>query len=66
MSDPRWQKSSFSGGGGSGECLEASATPNHTIALRESDAPQTVLTLSRAALRAFLGYARGPEPEGAP
>ncbi|MEV5506178.1 DUF397 domain-containing protein [Streptomyces orinoci] len=56
-----WQKSSFSAANGNGECLEVSATPN-TIALRESDAPRTVLALSRPALRAFLGYARGAEP----
>ncbi|MEV5506177.1 DUF397 domain-containing protein [Streptomyces orinoci] len=62
MSNPRWQKSSFSTANENGDCLEASRTPNNTIALRESDAPRTVLALSRPALRAFLRYARGGVP----
>ncbi|WP_155056290.1 DUF397 domain-containing protein [Streptomyces blattellae] len=55
----RWQKSSFSGGGGDTDCLEIATTPT-TLHLRESDAPATALTLTPAALRALLAAVKQP------
>ncbi|GAA2376082.1 DUF397 domain-containing protein [Streptomyces sp. XM4011] len=50
-----WQKSSFSGSGGNGSCVELAATTTHTgVCLRESDVPAVTLTASRAATRALL------------
>ncbi|MEU9110347.1 DUF397 domain-containing protein [Streptomyces sp. NPDC048483] len=45
-----WQKSSFSEPG-SDQCVEVAATPSGTRHLRESDAPQTVMTTILAAFR---------------
>ncbi len=42
-----WQKSSFSGSGGNGECVELAAVPD-ALLLRESAAPETVLTVPAA------------------
>ncbi|MCC3771013.1 DUF397 domain-containing protein [Streptomyces sp. UNOC14_S4] len=59
MSTLQWQKSTFSGGGVNGECIEAAASGSgHHIHLRESERPDTVLTLSPASLSALLAYAR--------
>ncbi|AEW95840.1 MULTISPECIES: DUF397 domain-containing protein [Streptomycetaceae] len=49
-----WQKSSFSGGSGSGECVELAAGRSGTVHLRESDNPTTVLTADAAGLAALL------------
>jgi hypothetical protein len=46
-----WQKSSFSQG--TGECVELATTAD-SILIRESDAPETVVTTSRDKLRAFV------------
>ncbi|MFG2651060.1 DUF397 domain-containing protein [Streptomyces sp. NPDC048436] len=40
-----WQKSSYSGGGDSSDCVELRAQ-NGTVKLRESDAPSTELALT--------------------
>ncbi|WP_406169788.1 DUF397 domain-containing protein [Streptomyces sp. NBC_00996] len=51
-----WQKSSFSGGGTTDDCVEL-ATPETTpiaIHLRESDSPATILTTNHATLKALL------------
>ncbi|MEU8584596.1 DUF397 domain-containing protein [Streptomyces abikoensis] len=54
-----WQKSTFSGGGGNGECIELSAGDDTTtIHLRESDTPTVTLSLSPHTLRALLRYSR--------
>ncbi|MDF9812744.1 DUF397 domain-containing protein [Streptomyces sp. SPB162] len=47
-----WQKSSFSGEGGN-NCIEL-ATVGPRVALRESTAPEVIVTASPARLRAFL------------
>ncbi|MGW7293285.1 DUF397 domain-containing protein [Streptomyces xiamenensis] len=48
-----WQKSSFSGSGGNGACVELAAT-TAAVWLRESDVPAITLTASPAATRALL------------
>ncbi|MFD3920109.1 DUF397 domain-containing protein [Streptomyces sp. NPDC058595] len=48
-----WQKSSFSGSDGEIQCVEV-AHVDGLILLRESDAPDTVVTTDRDKLRAFL------------
>lgn len=53
MSELAWQKSSFSGGSGSGECIEVAAT-TAAVHLRESDEPTTVLTTTPNRLAALL------------
>ncbi|MFD7508210.1 DUF397 domain-containing protein [Streptomyces sp. NPDC059853] len=56
----RWQKSSFSSGGGE-NCLELAAAPAPggggrlgLVLLRESDRPETVLAATRARVAALL------------
>ncbi|MFF0597055.1 DUF397 domain-containing protein [Streptomyces antibioticus] len=48
-----WQKSSFSGSGDGNNCLELTATFK-ALYLRESDAPATILTTTRAPLAHLL------------
>lgn len=54
MSELIWQKSSYSGSGGTGNCLEVTAAPTGGIHLRESDRPGEVLTTTPAHWAAFL------------
>ncbi|MEU8583855.1 DUF397 domain-containing protein [Streptomyces abikoensis] len=49
----RWQKSSFSGGGQDNSCVELSSV-DHSVALRESDTPDTVIPAARAEVRALI------------
>ncbi|MET9075857.1 DUF397 domain-containing protein [Streptomyces sp. NPDC004232] len=53
---------SFSDSGGN-NCVEVTTTPSGQIALRESDAPTTILTTSRAALRALVRATRSATQE---
>ncbi|MCM2426838.1 DUF397 domain-containing protein [Streptomyces sp. RKAG337] len=53
MTELAWQKSTFSGGGTSGECIEVAGTTGR-IHLRESDRPSEVLTTTPAHWAAFL------------
>ncbi|MCY0931952.1 DUF397 domain-containing protein [Streptomyces sp. H27-H1] len=48
----KWQKSSFSGGGGE-NCIEVGQEPGR-IVMRESDDPGIVLTTSPEKLAAFI------------
>ncbi|MFD7984450.1 DUF397 domain-containing protein [Kitasatospora indigofera] len=48
-----WQKSSYSGGGDGADCIEL-AVQDDTVLLRESDAPDVVVTTTPAKLRAFI------------
>ncbi|MEU8886658.1 DUF397 domain-containing protein [Streptomyces sp. NPDC048442] len=61
MPDLDWQKSTFSEGGG-GNCVNIAAAPDHphphTLHLRESDAPEVVLTTGTRALSALLRAVR--------
>ncbi|MFD5316972.1 DUF397 domain-containing protein [Streptomyces sp. NPDC127098] len=57
MPAPDWQKSSFSNGSGSGECVElATISPGGVILLRESEDPDTVLSARPRACRALLAH----------
>ncbi|MFP8884544.1 DUF397 domain-containing protein [Streptomyces mangrovi] len=58
MSEPSWQKSSFSGGGGNNRVEVAAADDGDGIAVRESTDPGRVLTTDRAAVRALLRGAK--------
>ncbi|GHG76004.1 DUF397 domain-containing protein [Streptomyces griseocarneus] len=48
-----WQKSSFSGPDDNPDCLELAAAA-HSILIRESDEPRTILTAPAAGVRALL------------
>jgi hypothetical protein len=48
-----WRKSSFSGSGEGADCLELAAVAG-TIRLRESDAPEVVVSATPEGLRAFI------------
>ncbi|KOT88989.1 hypothetical protein ADK86_30760 [Streptomyces sp. NRRL F-5755] len=52
-----WQKSSYSNEGVN--CLNVAAAPDGTLRLRESDAPETVLPVTRDGLAAFLVAIKG-------
>ncbi|MFF8319316.1 DUF397 domain-containing protein [Streptomyces bobili] len=60
MSDPMWQKSSFSGDDASRDCVEVAAAPDGGTLLRESDEPGTVLLATSASLGALLGALKAP------
>jgi hypothetical protein len=47
-----WQKSSYSNEGAN--CLYVAAADNSTVKLRESDAPDAIVTTTPAKLRAFI------------
>ncbi|MEU4210827.1 DUF397 domain-containing protein [Streptomyces sp. NPDC026206] len=51
MSEMTWQKSSFSGD--RDDCVELCGRNDH-IAIRESDAPRTVINTTPARLRALI------------
>lgn len=58
FTEVKWQKSSFSEGNGP-QCIELGC-PEGNISLRESDAPDVIVTTNRAALQAlFLGIKTG-------
>jgi hypothetical protein len=59
--DLDWQKSTFSEGDG-GNCVNIAATPDHTLHLRESTAPEVVLTTDPRALAALLRVVRAGAP----
>ncbi|MEV5377299.1 DUF397 domain-containing protein [Streptomyces nondiastaticus] len=48
-----WQKSTFSGNEQTNDCVEVAATGN-AIALRESDAPRTVVRTTPPALGSLI------------
>lgn len=51
--DINWQKSSFSGGEGL-NCIEVGADATGTVLLRESDAPDLVVSTTPEKLLAFI------------
>ncbi|MBT2493098.1 DUF397 domain-containing protein [Streptomyces sp. ISL-96] len=54
MTQPlEWQKSSFSGAGDGGNCVELAATDD-AVLLRESDAPAAILTTTPTAFAALI------------
>lgn len=60
MNPLQWQKSSYSSEGNN--CVELATAPDHTIRLRESDAPAVNLTLRTAALSSLLEAIRRGAP----
>jgi len=59
MSEPQWQKSSFSGAPDQ-NCLYVAPTPDGTIRLRESDTPDVTLTTTPKGLTALLRHLKSP------
>ncbi|CAL9494042.1 hypothetical protein SUDANB171_03285 [Streptomyces sp. enrichment culture] len=58
MPDLEWQKSSYSSGDPSSDCLEVARGPATDLHFRESDDPGIVLTTSRGRWSALLRLAR--------
>ncbi|MBP0451377.1 DUF397 domain-containing protein [Kitasatospora sp. RG8] len=54
MSYLSWQKSSYSEGEGSNNCLEVAPGTGDIRHLRESDDPDVIVTTTAARLRAFI------------
>ncbi|MFJ5121506.1 DUF397 domain-containing protein, partial [Kitasatospora sp. NPDC088548] len=61
MSQLSWQKSSYSEGEGSSNCLELATGAGDARHLRESDDPDTVITTNTAKLHAFILGAKAGE-----
>jgi len=59
MSEPQWQKSSFSGAPDQ-NCLYVAPTPDGTIRLRESDTPDVTLPTPPQGLTALLRHLKSP------
>lgn len=57
MAQDAWQKSSFSGGGDSDDCVEL-AVRQATLLLRESDEPGTVIATTGTGLAALIRHLR--------
>ncbi|WP_405614197.1 DUF397 domain-containing protein [Streptomyces sp. NBC_00076] len=62
MTEPTWQKSTYSEEGSA--CVYLASTPTGTILLRESDEPETTLTVGPHQLRALISTLR-QEPRNA-
>ncbi|MBP0458663.1 DUF397 domain-containing protein [Streptomyces bomunensis] len=58
--EPTWQKSSFSGGGDSSQCVEI-AELGGKILIRESDDPAGITTTTPANLAAFIAGVKAGE-----
>ncbi|WP_206503902.1 DUF397 domain-containing protein [Streptomyces chrestomyceticus] len=52
-----WRKSSFSGE--AANCIYIAVAPDGTVRLRESDAPEASLTVTRNRLAAFVAAIKG-------
>ncbi|MBD0675248.1 DUF397 domain-containing protein [Streptomyces sp. CBMA156] len=61
MSNTFWQKSSYSNAEGANNCLELATGTDDLRHLRESAAPETIITTSATKLRAFLLGAKAGE-----
>jgi hypothetical protein len=60
MSEPRWQKSSFSTGDPNQDCVEIARAPQGgEVWLRESEEPGTVLVTTPGRLAALLRHLVG-------
>ncbi|GCD42767.1 DUF397 domain-containing protein [Streptomyces paromomycinus] len=57
MHEYQWQKSSYSNA--AVNCVNVAAAPDGTVHLRESDAPQVILSATRNGLAAFLAAIKG-------
>ncbi|MFE7648763.1 DUF397 domain-containing protein [Streptomyces phaeoluteigriseus] len=63
MQTLHWQKSSYSGD--SSNCVYVAASPTGTVHLHESDAPDTVLTMTAPGLRALISGLKGRDRDNA-
>lgn len=64
-----WQKSSYSGGGDSSDCVELSAQQQgqqRTVKLRESDAPYTELSTTPQSLAHLIRHVKTQGPDRRP
>ncbi|MEV2212771.1 DUF397 domain-containing protein [Streptomyces sp. NPDC050997] len=61
MTEPIWQKSTYSEEGSA--CVYLATTPTGTILLRESDEPETILTIGPRELHALITTIR-PRHQG--
>jgi hypothetical protein len=61
VTEPTWQKSTYSEEGSA--CVYLAATPAGTILLRESDEPETILTIGLRQLHALITTIR-PHHQG--
>ncbi|WP_316526679.1 DUF397 domain-containing protein [Kitasatospora brasiliensis] len=61
MSHLSWQKSSYSNAEGANNCLELAAGVSDLCHLRESDAPETIITTTATKLRTFVLSAKAGE-----
>ncbi|MEF3118971.1 DUF397 domain-containing protein [Streptomyces chrestomyceticus] len=57
MSAFTWQKSSFCGEGNN--CLNIAAFPDHTIRIRESEAPYSVVTTTHPQFSLLIAAVKG-------
>ena len=57
MSELTWQKSSFSGE--LSACVNVATTPDGAVAIRESDDPDVIVTVSPGALRGLIRAIKG-------
>ncbi|KOG66428.1 hypothetical protein ADK76_02420 [Streptomyces griseoflavus] len=55
--DQHWQKSSYSNEGVN--CLNVAAAPDGTVRLRESDAPEVILSTTREGLAGLVAAIKG-------
>jgi hypothetical protein len=60
MADGQWQKSSYSSGDPSSDCIEVAADSGGGVYVRESEDPSTALTTSPTRLAALLCALRAP------
>ncbi|MEO3755921.1 DUF397 domain-containing protein [Streptomyces sp. B6B3] len=58
MSDVTWQKSSYSSGDATGNCLELARTGEGLIRLRESEDPNRVIITTPPRLASLLHHLR--------
>ncbi|UQA93883.1 DUF397 domain-containing protein [Streptomyces halobius] len=56
MSELSWQKSSFSGSNGNGECVEVTTPANGPVHYRESDQPETIALATGPTWAHFLAH----------
>ena len=59
MHSTEWQKSTYSGDGSN--CVYVSADPTGTVRLRESDAPEVILTTTTERLRHLIRALKSPQ-----
>lgn len=59
MTEPNWQKSTYSETASS--CVYLATAPDGTILLRESDEPEVILSTGRPQLRELITILRKPD-----